>query len=194
MKYRIMGASSPGNSKKTAVKWLIYAAALVFSYALLRSGAFGFWQPVFLVPLPIAVAMREQELPACVFSLFCGLYIDCAFGFIFGFSAFWLILVCLVVSLLSRNLVQPNLLNFCWLTACAVLLEFSMDYLFNVAVWDVPHGEVLLLSSILPTAAATFLLSPPVYFLVKAVDRKFGASSSAERYEPPEEEADESDE
>lgn len=177
--------------KRALVKWLLYTAILVFSYALSRSGAFRGWQPALLVPLSTAVAMREQELPSCIFSFVCGLYADCAFGFVFGFSAFWLILCGLLVSLLSRNLVQPNLFNFLWLTAGAVFLEFSMDYLFYAVLWDLPNREVLLTGSILPTAAATLVCSPAVYFLVKGIGRRFGSLGGPQRYEPDEEEAEE---
>lgn len=194
MKYRVMGsvAVTKSGRKRGFIKWLLYGAALVFFYALMRSGAFGSWQPVFLIPLSTAVAIREQELPSSVFALFCGLYIDCAYGFVFGFSAFWLILCGLISSLLARNLVQPNLFNFLWLTACAVLLEFFMDYLFNAVLWDLPSREVLLTDSILPTAAATFVLSPAVYFLVKAVSARFGTAGGTERYEPADEDGEES--
>lgn len=190
MKYRVIGniTGSRDERRRAAVKWLLYSAVLVFSYTLSRSGVFGFWQPVFLIPLSVAVAMREEELPSCVFALFCGLYIDCAFGFIFGFSAFLLVLVCLAASLLSRNLVQTNLLNFCWLTTCAALIEFFMDYLFNVAIWDHPNGRIILLESILPTAAATIIFSPPVYLLIKIIYLKFGVPGGSRGYSPPEQE------
>lgn len=196
MKYKIIGSVEVTRSgrKRTLIKWLLYAAILVFSYSLMRSGVFRGWQPVFLIPLPIAVAMREQELPSCVFSLLCGLYTDCAYGFVFGFSAFWLIICGLLASLLSRNLVQPNLFNFLWLTAGALLLEFSMDYLFRAVLWDLPSRGVLLTDSILPTAGATLLLSPLVYFPVKGIGRRFGTLGGSQRYEPNEEEAEDSTE
>lgn len=196
MNYKIIGSVEVTKSgrRRTLIKWLLYAAILVFSYSLMRSGAFRGWQPVFLLPLPIAVAMRERELPACVFSLFCGLYADCAYGFVFGFSAFWLILCGLLASLLARNLVQPNLFNFLWLTAGTVVLEFSMDYLFRAVLWDLPNRGVLLTDSILPTAAATLLLSPLVYIPVKRIGRRFGEQGGSARYEPDEEEAEEAGE
>ena len=193
MNYKIIGSVEVTKSgrKRTLIKWVLYAAILVFSYSLMRSGVFRGWQPVFLIPLPIAVAMREQELPSCVFSLLCGLYADCAYGFVFGFSAFWLILCGLLTSLLSRNLVQPNLFNFLWLTAGALFLEFSMDYLFRAVLWDLPSREVLLTDSILPTAGITLLLSPLIYLLVKGIGRRFGILGGPQRYEPSEEEPEE---
>ncbi|MCM1333825.1 MAG: rod shape-determining protein MreD [Bacteroides sp.] len=196
MKYRVLGnvAVTKSGRKRVIAKWLLYAAALVLFYALMRSGAFRGVQPVLLIPLSTAVAMREQELSSSVFSFFCGLYIDCAYGFVFGFSAFWLILMGVSASLLARNLVQRNFLNFLWLSAAATLVEFFMDYLFYAVVWDLPNREVLLTESILPTVAATVVVSPLVYFLIKAISARFGDESGGERYTPTDGDGDESGE
>lgn len=187
MKYRIAGAEELSRTEKRYrfAKWCIFALMLIFSYVMMRVGIFGAWQPVLLIPLAAAVAMYEEELPSCIFALFCGLMTDIAFDFVFGFSAVWLMAVCVAASLLVRNLIRVNLFNYCVVAAIAILLEFSMDWLFNIVIWNIPKGEYILFASILPTAAATFIFSPAVYFLVKAVENRLRTDDINAVYDDP---------
>ena len=176
MKYNISAREELSRTEKRyrLAKWLTYTVLLVFFYVLMRSGVFGAWQPVMLIPLCAAVSMYESELSSCVFALFCGYMTDIACGYIFGFSAVWLMTVCVLSSLLVRNLIRVNLINFCIIAAAAVLTEFSMDYLFNIVIWNVPKGDVILTVSVIPTAIATLVSSPAVFLLVKLVESRLG--------------------
>lgn len=150
---------------------------MIVFYVMMRAGIFGLWQPVFIIPLCAAVSMHEDELSSCIFALFCGFMIDMASGYVFGFSAIWLMTVSVVSSLLVRNLIRVNLINFCIIAAAAVFIEYSMDYLFNILIWNIPKGEVILVSSIIPTAAATMVVSPAVYYLVRSIETRLASES-----------------
>lgn len=158
-------------------KWIIYIALTVFFYVIMRSGIFGAWQPVFIIPLAVSASMYRDELVSCIFALFCGYMIDIAYGFTFGFSAVWLMAVCVAASVLVRNLIRVNIINYMIITIFAVLLEYSMDYLFNVVIWNVPRGDIILTVSIIPTAVSTIITSPAVYMLVRAVEQRLGRSN-----------------
>lgn len=177
MKYRILTNRTSDKAKRnrTIKKWFVYSICLLLFYALMCSGAFRTWQPFIIIPFSVAVALHERELPACVFALFCGYLTDVACRFIFGFSAVWLMFVCVGASLLSRNLIRVNLINFLWINLIGVFLEFSMDYLFNNFIWDIPNGEIILKEVTLPSAVATVIISPFIYAFVKYVDDKFSS-------------------
>ena len=194
MKYRILGKNvkTRHEQKMSVIKWLLYSLCLLVFYTVMRCGIFGAWQPVLLIPLAVAAAMHESELPACIFAVFCGLYIDISYRFLFGFSAFWLLMVCLAVSLLEHNLIRINLLNFLWTCAAAVILEFFMEYLFNTVIWDYPNYGIVFTKSILPTMISTVIVSPLVYFLVRTINAKFGKQTELSRYEPAEGEEEDS--
>lgn len=184
MNYRIL-ANKPKSKtqlRHIAFKWFLYTVCLLLLYALMRSGAFDLWQPFLIIPLAVSVALHERELSSCIFALFCGLFIDIANRFLFGFSAVWLMAVCLAASLLSRNLIRVNLINFLWIDFIAVFLEFSMNYLFNVLIWDIPNRDLILESSILPSAGSTLIISPLVYILVRLIYNKLSTSGSFTPY------------
>lgn len=174
MKYNISPRDELSRTEKRyrAARWVTFTGMLLIFYVIMRAGIFGSWQPVLLIPLCAAVSMYEDELASCIFALFCGYMTDIAFGFVFGFSAVWLMTVCVASSLLVRNLIRVNLFNFCMIAVFAVILEFSMDYLFNILIWNVPKGDVILRVSILPTAAATLIAAPAVYWLVDLAETR----------------------
>ncbi len=184
MNYRILTskAKSKTQIRREALKWFLYTICLLMGYALMSSGAFVFWQPFLIIPLAVSVSLFERELSSCVFALFCGYLIDIACHFLFGFSAVWLMIICLFASLLSRNLIRANIINFLWIDFIAVFLEFAMDYLFNVFIWDTKNREILLNKSIIPSAIATMIVSPIIYLLVKCIYNKLGTSSAATPY------------
>ena len=186
MKYRIPVNKSRTRvqSRRSAIKWVIYVICLILFYILMVSGTFNAWQPFLIIPLAVSVALYERELSSCIFALFCGYFIDIACRFIFGFSAVWLMIICLVASLLSRNLIRINLINFLLIDIAAILLEFSMDYLFNVFLWDIPNREIVFEKSIIPSIVSTLILSPFIYFFVKMINNKLGDADSLNYYTP----------
>ena len=179
MKYTVLSKESFTRAEKRRlfIKWTLYSVLLLLLYVFMRSGAMDKWQPILIIPLSAAVSMSENELPSCVFAMFCGFMVDIACNNIFGFSAVWLMAGCLASSLLVRNLIRVNLFNFCAVALAAILLQFSMDYLFNVAIWGRPDGTIIFTASMLPSAVSTFILSPGVYYLVRLIYKKFGETA-----------------
>lgn len=186
MNYRILAnkTKTKAQLRKSALKWTLYILCMLIFYSIMRSGAFSLWQPFLIIPLAVSVALHERELPACIFALFCGYLIDIACRFIFGFSTVWLMLVCLAASLLSRNLIRINLINFIWIDILAIFLEFFMDYLFNTLIWDIPNREIVLERSTIPSAVSTLIISPFIYLLVKFIYNKLDGSGSFNNYSP----------
>ena len=187
MKYRIpvKDELSRAEKRRRTIKWLLLILTLIVLYVIMRAGIFDAWQPVFIIPLAVAVSMYESELSSCVFALFCGYFIDIASDYVFGFSAVWLMLVCLAASLFVRNLIRVNMINFCVLSLFAILAEFSMDYLFNVFIWNVPGGNIILTASIIPTAVSTFIVSPLMYLWVGFIEDRMSAPETVDYYENP---------
>ncbi len=186
MKYRISSKKTLSRSqiRRIIIKWALYSLCLIAFYMLMRSGTFTNWQPFFIIPLAISVSMYERELSSCVFSLFCGYFIDIACRFIFGFSAVWLMIVCITTSLLSRNLIRVNILNFFWICTLATILEFSMDYLFNVFLWNIPGGEAIFRLTTLPSVISTIVFSPFIYLIIRIINSKCGDYNKFSYYSP----------
>lgn len=192
MKYKIPSniIKSKSQMRRSVVKWMIYILCMLIFYAVMRSGAFNLWQPFLIIPLCVTVSLNERELPSCIFAMFSGYFIDIACGFIFGFSAVWLMIVCVASSLLSKNLIRDNIINFMLLNVSACVLEFFMDYLFNVLIWDVSNNDIILKRITIPSLISTVLISPLIYMLIKLVYNKLGNPDSLMHYNPEESQED----
>ena len=175
-----------GTGWKPFLRWLCYFLILLFFFMLMSGGFFPRWQPIFIIPLAIAVAMHEREFGSAIFGVFCGFMIDIACGNLFGMSSVWLMPCALAVSLLVMHLMRPNFINHAWMAAATCLIMAFMEYFFKYFIWDFPNSGIILKNYIIPSYIWAVLFSPAVYFLVKAVYIRFG-DGEPERYNEIEE-------
>lgn len=174
MRYKIISVGAYTGKMKLRVflRWFFYSLTLLLLYSLMCCGAFGSWQPYFIVALAVGVSMYEQEFSSSVFGIFCGLVLDMATGTLFGFHAVMLMPFCFLTALLSRNLIKVNFVNHIIATAVTLLAAFSVHYLFTYIVWDTSGGETVILSVLLPSFIATVVTAPAMYFLTKLISEK----------------------
>ena len=166
--------------RSPAVRWVFYFGMLIFLYMIMVGGFFASWQPVLIIPLAIAVAMRESEVKAALFGAVCGLVIDIACGKLFGFSGIWLLPGCLGASLLVSNLIKVNLLNFLWVNAVVCAIMAASDYFFRYALWNMDNAHYVLTGFIIPSHLSAVVLSPLIYLSVKFISEKISQSNKSQ--------------
>ncbi len=176
MRYKINSAVAYSRKMKTKIflRWFFYCLILMLLYSLMSCGAFGLWQPFLIISFAVGVSMREQEFASAMFGILCGFMLDIALDTLFGFFAVLLMPCCFLTSLFSRNLIKVNFLNHIMFTAVATLFSFSMHFLFNYAIWNLPGREIIALKVLLPSLGATVLTAPLMYLLSKLLARKLG--------------------
>jgi hypothetical protein len=173
MNNRFFNAQNTRNNRfRIFMRWFFYSLVLLIFYMIMSGGFFRGWQPILIIPLAIAVAMRENELSASVFGAMCGLVIDIACGRLFGFSGIWLLPGCLAAALLVSHLIKVNLLNFLWLNAVVCAFMALTDYFFGYVLWNVSNARIILGGFIIPAHLSAVILSPLVYFAVKLISVK----------------------
>jgi hypothetical protein len=158
------------------MRWFCYSSVLLVLYMIMVSGSLRFgrgWHPIMMIPLAIAVAMRERELGGAIFGASCGLVIDLACSRLFGFSGIWLLPGCLTASLLVSHLIKVNLLNFLWINAAVCTIMALTDYFFNYVIWNADGGSFVFTDFIIPAHLSAIFLSPGIYFAIKGISGKF---------------------
>jgi len=155
------------------MRWFSYSVVLLLFYMIMAGGFFRGWQPIMIIPLAIAVSMRERELSASVFGAVCGLIIDIACGKLFGFSGVWLLPGCLAAALLVSHLIKVNLINFIWVNAIVCTFMATTDYFFRYFLWGADNSSYILTRFTIPSHLSAVILSPVVYFIIKHIDRKY---------------------
>lgn len=176
MRYKINSAVVYTRKMKTKIffRWFFYCLILMLLYSLMSCGAFGLWQPFFIISFAVGVSMREQEFASSMFGILCGFMLDIAMGTLFGFFAILLMPCCFLTSLFSRNLVKVNFLNHIIFSGITALFSFLMYFLFYYVIWNMAGREIIVLKVLLPSLGATILTAPLMYLLSKLLARKLG--------------------
>jgi len=176
MRSSLFGALGGKDRFFAFMRWFLYSAMLLIFYMVMAGGFFQGWQPIFIIPLAVAVAMRQGEhrgmLGASIFGGVCGLVIDIACGRLFGFSGIWLLPGCLATALLGAHLIKVNLLNFLWLNAAVCTLMAFANYFFRYLLWGTDNSGIVLTEIIIPAHLSAVVLSPLIYFTVKLISIK----------------------
>lgn len=171
--------SKPGrnSSKKLkwlkAMKWVSYLIMLAVVFVYSTTPITGMPKPLLFIPMALAIAMGEQELPAVGIGLAAGFMMDVACDKLLGFNAFLMAVFCLITSLLFLHLLRQNALNLWWISVVATILQGCLDFLFFFAIWRQPDLSFIFFKTILPSMALTAVLAPLVHLAVKIVHRIF---------------------
>ncbi len=159
-----------GDNKPKYIRWAIYCALLMVSVLLQNSvgGLFEvFGARVFLsIPLCIAVAMFEREVPAAIFGAFAGALWDVSSG-VDGFNTLVLMTLCAVCSLLISHLMQNNVVTSLVLGAGSIA-AYEIIYI-AVRFWGAGNPIRQIFSFYLPSLIVTAIFVPLCYYIIKGI-------------------------
>lgn len=168
---------------RAVLRWALLSAVLLIFFLFMGNPLISGFCPLLIIPLATAVAMREDDLAAGIFGVFCGLMIDLANGVtLLGFSSLWLLIVCPVISLLTRFLVKANTLSHFVINLVVCVIMAAMDMLFLHWVWEGSQCLISFVRVVLPAYGGAVLFSIPVYWLVALIRRRF-VSNEQQRLE-----------
>lgn len=130
-------------------------------------------KPLFIVPLALAVAVREDEFNAAFFGAVCGLVWDWVAARYVGGFALELALICLLTSVLTRVYLRVSTFNFCLITAACCWLVCSLDFLFSYEMAGYGHGPERYFFYVIPMVLYSAALSPLAYLTAGFIADRF---------------------
>jgi len=159
-----------GDNKPKYIRWAIYCALLAVS-VLLQNSAGGllevFGARVFIsIPLCIAVAMFEREVPAAIFGAFAGALWDVSSG-VDGFNTVVLMALCAVSSLLISHLMRNNVVT-AFVLGAGSIAAYEIVYI-AVRFWGAGNPIRQIITFYLPSLIITVVFAPVCYFIVKSI-------------------------
>lgn len=157
-------------------KWGLYVLLLLACAVLQATPGFlliGQAKPVLLLPLALAVSVWEDEFSGALFGAVCGLMWDYTAGRTVGLLALTVMGLCFAVSVASQLYLKLNTLNFALLTAGAVWLMLSGDFLFYYAMPGYSHMLARYLGYIPLTVVMSAVLAAPLYRAVGWISETF---------------------
>ena len=118
-------------SRSQILKWVCYAVALFVCAAPLTVGNNEYvLDPLFILPLCLAVAVYEGEFAGALFGAVSGLLWDYTAGRTVGMLALELLLLCFALSVLVQVYLQGSTWNFALISTGTALVVLSLDWLF----------------------------------------------------------------
>lgn len=177
---------------RAVLRWVLLSVVLLIFYLFMGNPLIRGYCPLLIIPLATAVAMYEGDLAAGIFGVFCGFMIDLANGVtILGFSSIWLLIMCPVISLLTRFWVKANTLSHFVMNFIVCFVMAGMDMLFLHWVWERSQSGISFVRVILPAYGGAILFAIPIYWLVALIHKKL-APQERQRLEKSAQNAEES--
>lgn len=159
--------------KPRYLKWTVYSLFLLLVSVLQTTPGLlpALWEirPVLLSSAVVCIAMFESDVLAGAFGLVAGLLWDNASNRLLGLNALLLFAACITVSLLLTYLMRNNVYTALLLCACVIFIVEICDWFFYYVLLGYDHSLYVLARFYLPTMLYSLVLSPLLYWAVKAI-------------------------
>ena len=130
-------------------------------------------KPLLLLPLALAIASVEKEVPSLVFGAVCGGLTDIAAGGGIGYFAIILTLICYFESLVFGTYFVPNIISATVYSAGATVLSIVVYFLIFKVFSGVPDWQILFVNHYISRIVYTFVMFIPICILVRFLHRSF---------------------
>ena len=161
------------------IKYTVYAVLLLILYTLQTvPGLFAISgvKPIWVVPAAIAIAMMEGEFVGGIYGAAAGLLCDLGGFSLFGFKGFLVCLFSVGAGLLVIYLMHLSLRGCLLFTFLTLLTTGSLEHFFTLRMHGFADAWMVYAYSVLPTVGYSLLITPLMYYLVRALHRRFQAA------------------
>ena len=124
-------------------------------------------KPLLLLPLALAIASVEKEIPSLVFGAVCGGLTDIAAGGGIGYFAIILTLICYFESHVFDTYFVPNIISATVYSAGATVLSILVYFLIFKVLAGVPDWQILFVNHYISRIVYTFVMFIPICILVR---------------------------
>ena len=159
-----------GDNKPKYIRWAIYTLFIAVAVILQNSsgGLLEFFGARVLLCLPvcISIARFEREVPAAIFGVIGGALWDISGG-ADGFNAFFVMVLCAVVSLLISHLMRNNIITAFVLNGSALAIYQLLYIIIRIAYAGNPIRQMF--TFYLPSLLISMVFVPACYFIIKSV-------------------------
>ncbi len=172
-----MIAKQEFDNKNVYIRRLCLAAGLLLAALLqntvgLLPSAFGI-RAMPLIPAVVCVAMFERELPGMFFGVFAGLLWDSSSAHGGNFHAVMLTVITFTCGALITHVMRNNFLTALLLSGGALFLHESCCFVKDMVIGGNLDAAYKILTFYIPSGVYSLLFALPIYFLVRAVEKKF---------------------
>lgn len=158
-------------------KYFSYSLLVILLYVLqatpnLMPELFGS-KPLLLLPLALAVASVENEVPSMIFGAVCGGLTDLAYGGGIGFFAIILTLLCFFEAFVFHTYFVPNIITATVYALGSTVLSTVLYFLIFKVFSGVEDWQILFVNHYISRIIYTFVMFIPICILVRFLHKSF---------------------
>ncbi len=160
------------------VKYIAYAVEAVLVFVLqttpyLLPEVFG-GKGIILLPLAVSIAVFEPDIPAMIFAVVCGFLADCSYSGAVGFYTIMLVIMCFIVSTLTKNYIRTNLLTTMLAAFIGIPLIIFLQFVFYYLLAGYTDGWSFFVRHYIPRIIYTLAFMPVMYGLNSVINKRLG--------------------
>ena len=159
--------------KMTFFRYLCYSLEIIILFVLGTTPDFlsqiSGSKACLLLPLALAIAVFEPELPAMFFGLSCGVLTDIGFSNSIGTFAIGLTIVCFIIGFCANNFVTATFLNVMLTSAVVITALLSIHFLFSYVIKGYDYAGIYYVNHYISRIVQSVLCTIPLYFMNRFV-------------------------
>jgi len=154
---------------KTTLRWFLYYVLIFSSFVFMTSGTW--MKPLLLIPIPICIAINNDQYGSVFTGALCGFLIDISCGKLFGYNAVLLTIFCIATSMLFELYLKNKFFNFLFISAAAAFIQCWLDYKFYYEMWEYEDVGRIFRRVSLKVWLYTVISSVLIYLIIKLINR-----------------------
>lgn len=157
------------NINRAFFRYFAYSLEILICYILqgapkLIPEIFGS-KPLLLIPIAIAIASKENEIPSLIFGAVCGVFTDIATGGSIGFFAILMTLICYFESNTLKTYFVSNFRSVLIISAITVPLIICLYFLVFTVMTGIENQTFLFVNHYISRIVYTGVMIIPFYCL-----------------------------
>lgn len=125
--------------------------------------------PCFLIALALTIAVFENEVPAMMFGVACGVLTDLGFSNSIGLFTISLAIVCFILGFCANNFIAANFYNVMLTAVIVITALLSLHFVFAFVIKGYDNAGVYYVNHYISRIVQTILCTAVFYFMNKFV-------------------------
>ena len=125
--------------------------------------------PCLLVALAITIAVFENEVPAMVFGLVCGMLTDLGYSNSIGVYTVMLTIVCFIIGFCANNIITINFWNILLIALFVCAVTISLHFVFEHLIHSYSDMGAYFVNHYISRIVQTFICVIPLFFVNKFI-------------------------
>lgn len=149
------------------LRYLLYSLLILVLYIL--QGTPGLFpeilgaRPILLLSVALSIAMFEPAIPTIAFAVAAGILLDLGYGDTLGMHAIMFVLICYLVSALTKSILQVNLVTATIIAVISTAIVIFFGWLFQYVLAGYSYAGYALTNVYIPKFFYTLIMFPLIF-------------------------------